>query len=389
MKIAQVNSYFHPFMIGGAEWYIYNISKELVKGGHDVTVFTADSYGGETAPSDGTVDGIRVRRFPLKLDLSYRMKLWDGLSSALEDGSFDVIHTYDYAQKHTLDALNAAKNSGVGSALTIFDVHSSIPRPWYKQVPMRYLDGYFARRAFPLATRILIRAPDLVRGLPEIGRWESKVRVSPSGVRPESFQEYDGGEFRRRYSVDGSPLVLFLGRINPLKGPQYLIEAAPRLAEEFPGICFAFVGPDQSGYRSRLEARAKELGVSSRVRFTGMIGDFTEKMQAYSACDVFCLPTSYEGTSQAIFEAMTQGKPVVSTRTGGIPFQVEDGKEGYLVDYGDVGALADALVHVLKDGEKSVEMGVLSVKRAKDFQYPNLAAGLRSIYQEIIQTNGN
>lgn len=389
MKIAQVNSYFFPFMIGGAEWYVYNISKELVKAGHDVTVFAADKYGNETAHSEEVVDGIRVRRIPLKIDLSYRMKLWDGLSAAIESESFDIIHTYDYAQRHSVDALRAAKSSGVGTALTVFDVHSSIPRSWYKRIPMGYLDGYYARRTFPLATRILVRAPELLKGLPGIEQWESKVRISPSGVRPESFQKYDGEEFKRRHSIEGSPVVLFLGRLNPLKGPQFIVEAAPRLVKEFPQIAFVFVGPDQSGFRSNLEARSRDVGVFEHVTFTGMISDFKEKMEAYSSCDAFCLPTSYEGTSQAIFEAMTQGKPIVATRTGGIPYQVEDGREGYLVEYGNVDALADALVRVLKDGQMAAEMGAFARKKAMEFQYPNLAVGLQSIYQEILQNNGN
>ena len=389
MRIAQVNSYFHPFMIGGAEWYIYNMSKELIKAGHDVTVFTANRYGGETLPPEDIVDGIRVRRIPLKVDLSYRMKVWDGLSQALEGESFDIIHTYDYAQKHSLDALNAAKAQRVGAALTVFDVHSSIPRGWYKRIPMKYLDGYFARRAFPLATRILVRAPDLVKGLPEIEQWESKVRITPSGVRPESLQAYDGQEFRHKYSIEGSPLVLFLGRLNPLKGPQFIIEAAPRLAVEFPGIAFVFVGPDQSGYVNHLKARAKDLGVSSRVSFTGMISDFKEKMQAYSACDLFCLPTSYEGTSQAIFEAMTQGKPIVATRTGGIPYQLDDGACGFLVEHGDVKGLADAMVLTLRDSSKASELGAHARRRVSEFQYPILASDLQSIYREIVDAVGN
>jgi len=389
LKIAQVNSYFHPFMIGGAEWYVYNMSKELVKSGHEVTVFTADRYGHKSAPAEEVVDGINVRRIPLRLDWSYRMKLWDGLSSALKGESFDIIHTYDYAQRHSVDALRAARSSHTGTALTIFDVHSSIPRRWYKRVPMSYLDGYFARRTFPLATRILVRAPDLIKGLPEIGRWESKVRISPSGVRPESFLKYDGEEFRRRFSIEGSPLVLFLGRLNPLKGPQLIIEVAPRLLKEFPGAEFVFVGPDQSGFKSVLEARAKELEISSHVHFTGMISDFTEKMQAYASCDVFCLPTSYEGTSQAIFEAMTQGKPVVATRTGGIPYQVEDGQDGYLVDYGDLDALAETLASSLRDLSKAGEVGARARAKVMRFQYPALAVGLQSIYEEIIQNNGN
>lgn len=389
MRIAQVNSYFHPFMIGGAEWYIYNMSKELLRAGHEVTVFTADHYGSEKVPSEGNVDGIRVRRIPLKVDLSYRVKIWDGLSEALEGESFDIIHTYDYAQRHTLDALNAARMAGVGSALTVFDVHSSIPRDWYKRIPMNYLDGYFARRAFPLATRILVRAPDLIKGLPAIDQFQNKIRITPSGVRPESFETYDGQRFKSKYSVDGSPVILFLGRLNPLKGPQFIIEAAPLLVSEFPGITFIFVGPDQSGYRGRLEARAAELGVSSRVHFTGMISDFKEKMEAYSSCDLFCLPTSYEGTSQSIFEAMTQAKPVVATRTGGIPFQIEDGTDGYLVEYGDVKGLAEAMARTLRDPARARELGVRAKAKVADFQYPSLAAGLQTIYEEIVKTVGN
>ena len=389
MRIAQVNSYFHPFMIGGAEWYIYNMSKELIKAGHEVTVFTADHYGDEKLPAEDAVEGIRVRRIPLKVDLSYRMKIWDGLSEALEGQSFDIIHTYDYAQKHTLDALNAARAMGAGAALTVFDVHSSIPRGWYKRIPMMYLDGYFARRAFPLATRILVRAPDLVRGLPEIEHWKSKVRITPSGVRPESLQTYDGQEFKHRYSIDGSPVVLFLGRLNPLKGPQFIIEAAPVLAAEFPEIAFVFVGPDQSGYVNHLKARAGELGVSSRVHFTGMISDFKEKMQAYSSCDLFCLPTSYEGTSQAIFEAMTQGKPIVATNTGGIPFQLDNGASGFLVEYGDVKGLADAMGRTLRDTSMARELGAHARSRVTEFQYPALASNLQSIYEEIVQAVGS
>lgn len=389
MKIAQVNSYFHPFMIGGAEWYVYNMSKELVRAGNDVTVFTADHYGGRKAPREETLDGIRVKRFPLKLDLSYRMKLWSGLENALEAESFDIIHTYDYAQTHSLDALHAGRSTHAGTALTIFDVHTSIPRSWYKRIPMKYLDGYFARRTFPIATRILVRAPDLVDGLPGIAKWEAKVRVSPSGVRPESFSKFDGEEFRRRHAIEGAPVVLFLGRLNPLKGPQFIIEVAPLLLKEFPGIAFVFVGPEQAGYKSRLLGRARELGISDHVYFTGMISDFDEKMQAYSSCDVFCLPTGYEGTSQAIFEAMTQGKPIVSTRTGGIPYQIEDGKEGFLVEYGDTRSLEEKIALLLRDPSIAKDLGSRARTRALGFQYPELAQGLTSIYREILQTVGN
>lgn len=383
MKIAQVNSYYYPFMIGGAEWYVRNISRELSKAGNDVTVFTANTHGGEKAAADEVFEGVRIRRFPLKLDLTYRLKLWEGLRDALIEGDFDVIHTYDYAQQHSVDALRAASKKAIGSALTVFDVHSAIPRAWYKRAPMKCLDSYFARRTFPLATRILVRAPNLVDGLPGLNGFQSKVRVSPSGARDESFGRFDGGKFRQKYSVGDSPMVLFVGRLNPLKGPQILLEAAPALVKEFPKTTFVFVGPDQGGYQSVLERRASELGISPSVRFTGMISDFEEKMQAYSACDVFVLPTSYEGTSQAIFEAMSQGRPVVASRVGGVPYQVEDGRQGYLVDYGSIQALSDRVARVLKGGDEIQEMARQARARAEDFRYSKLVRGLLSVYEEI------
>jgi len=243
LKIAQVNSYYHPFMIGGAEWYVRNISRELSRAGNDVTVFTANAWGKQKAAADEVFEGVRIHRLPLKLDLTYRLKLWEGLKEAVEEGDFDIVHTYDYAQQHSVDALRAASEGGTGSALTVFDVHSTIPRAWYKRVPMTYLDSYFARRTFPLATRILVRAPNLVKGLPGLDGFQSKVRVSPSGARDESFGRFDGEKFRQKYSIETSPVVLFMGRLNPLKGPQLLLEAAPGLAREFPGLHSYSWGP--------------------------------------------------------------------------------------------------------------------------------------------------
>ncbi|HME19455.1 MAG TPA: glycosyltransferase, partial [Nitrososphaerales archaeon] len=102
MKIAQVNSYYYPFMIGGAEWYVRNISRELSKAGNDVTVFTARSWGKQKAVPDEVFEGVKIRRFPMKLDLTYRLKLWEGLRQALVEGDFDIVHTYDYAQQHSV-----------------------------------------------------------------------------------------------------------------------------------------------------------------------------------------------------------------------------------------------------------------------------------------------
>jgi glycosyltransferase involved in cell wall biosynthesis len=383
LKIAQVNVFFYPFMVGGAEWYVYNISRELTKMGHEVHVFTADSYNGTKAKHDEVVEGITVHRLPLKVDLTYRVKVWTGLEEVLAKGSFDIIHTYDYAQPHSKVAIRAGKKAKVGTVLTVFDVHSMIPRIWYKQLPMKMMEGYLGRDTLAGADRILVRAPMLAPRLLELGGTEDRILVTPSGIRDNSLGVFDGAAFRRKHDVKGAPLILYLGRLNPLKGPQYLLDAAPSILKEFPDASFVFVGPDQSKYTKSLEARAAKLGIGSHVRFLGPIYDFEEKMQAYASCSVFVLPTAFEGTSQAIFEAMAQGKPVVATRVGGIPSQVDDGVEGFLVEHADSRALAAKVIEVLKTPGLASEMGKKGKQRVEAHRYSVLASNLVKIYEQV------
>lgn len=352
-------------------------------------VFTADTYGGKKAPSSESIDGINVHRLPLKVDWTYRLKVWDGLENALSHGSFDIIHTYDYAQPHTLDALEAGRRSGSGTALTVFDVHSMIPRTWFKQIPMGFLDSYFAKRTLPRADRVLVRAPSLVPSLLEIGAKEETLMVTPSGVRDESLGSFDGRNFLQKHGIDGSPVILYMGRLNPLKGPENLLLVAPRLLKRFPRAAFVFVGPEQSGYLDHLKTVVSSLGIGSRVFFTGPIYGFEEKMEAYASCDVFVLPTTYEGTSQAVFEAMSQARPIVATAVGGIPFQIESGKEGTLVPYGDLPALAAGIESMLNNPELAAELGANArAKVSRSFRYSMLASNMAEIYRDIHGRDG-
>ena len=128
---------------------------------------------------------------------------------------------------------------------------------------------------------------------------------------------------------------------------------------------------------------AMKLGVGPRVHFLGPIYDFDEKMSAYTSCDVFALPTSYEGTSQSIFEAMAQGRPVVSTNVGGVPYQLTDGVEGRMIPYADADALVGALLQILGDRDLSTFMGEKGRERVMSQRYSVLASDLERIYEEV------
>jgi len=169
-----------------------------------------------------------------------------------------------------------------------------------------------------------------------------------------------------------------------MKGPQYLIRALPEILKRVPDTTLVLVGSDYHGYQSYLKRLADNLDVSKSIRFTGPIYDTDEKMQAYAACDVFCLPSGYEGTSQSIFQAMAQGKPIVASAVGGIPFQVEDKVEGILVPYRDSMVISESISMLLGDVRLARKMGQAAREKVKGFCYDRLARQMIEIYREAI-----
>jgi glycosyltransferase involved in cell wall biosynthesis len=301
-------------------------------------------------------------------------------------GDYDIIHTYDYAQPHTFTALNVGKALDRPVALTVFDVHSLIPRPFWKNIPMKIFDRFFASSVLEMASIILVRAPNLIPSLLKMGLPPERARVTPSGILDESLNHFDGSRFLRKYSIDGTPVILYLGRLHPMKGPQYLLKAAPKIIEEYPDARLVFVGPEQDGYGNELRRMGERLGVSSHVSLLEPIYDFEEKMNAYASCHIFTLPSGYEGTSQAVFEAMAQGRPIVTTNRGGIPFQVEDGKEALLVEYGDVDDFTESVLQLLKDRPLASRLGSSAREKVKQFTYSLLAKDIESIYQSLLES---
>src|SRR5581483_5428280 len=111
------------------------------------------------------------------------------------------------------------------------------------------------------------------------------------------------------------------------------------------------VGPDEIGERAELVRLAQDLGLGERVEFVGPVYDYQDLLAYYRAADLFVLPSLQEGFPRVIYEAMTQGLPVIATAVGGIPEVVVEGESGLLVPPGSESALAQAIDRLLSDGE--------------------------------------
>jgi glycosyltransferase involved in cell wall biosynthesis len=172
------------------------------------------------------------------------------------------------------------------------------------------------------------------------------------------------------------PLVLTPARLDAQKGHGVLLEAIVEVPEAL--FVLAGNGPE----RGALEARAAELGVAERVCFLGRREDVP---QLLAACDVFALPSLYEGSSLAVLEAMAAGTPIVSSAIGGTEELIEDGRSGLLVAPGDAPALAAALRRMLADSELREGMAARARERVEaGLRREQNAERVAAVYRELL-----
>ena len=167
-----------------------------------------------------------------------------------------------------------------------------------------------------------------------------RVTIIPNGVWMEDFAGHDGTAFRERHALGTRPYILFVGRLNPIKGPDLLLDAFLRLGPR----CrhhLVFAGPDE-GLRAPLTETARAAGAAERVHFTGFVGG-EEKASAYQGADLVVVPSRQEAMSIVALEAGACARPVVLTDRCGFD-EVEAVAGGRVVS-----ATADALARTLDE----------------------------------------
>ncbi len=156
--------------------------------------------------------------------------------------------------------------------------------------------------------------------------------------------------------------ILFVGRLEDLKGPHDLIQAFAAIVEQDPQLnpTLRFVGDGPA--RSSLESQVETLELGDKVFFEGYAPPNTVS-QLLSKAAVFCLPSYAEGVPVSLMEAMVHSIPVVSTKVGGITELIEDGESGYLIAPGAIDELSKALTDLLSDAAKRTEMGQVGARK--------------------------
>lgn len=210
-----------------------------------------------------------------------------------------------------------------------------------------------------------------------------QVAVVPNGVAiPEPLDPTLAAQVRARYGIPaGDLLVLGAGRLVEMKNFPVLLEAVAALRRTPLRFRVALAGDGPQ--RPYLERRADELGIADQVTFTGNIDDLGELMQS---ADLFVLPSSFEGLSLTLLEAMARGLPVVGTRIGGVVDVVEDGVSGVLVEPGDAEALAAAMRALLSNPPRRAACGAAGLEIVRrHYDFARVARDLERLYRLVLR----
>lgn len=358
--------------VGGAEKHLLLLTQGLIARGVAIDVIYLKGMG-TLAPRFAEM-GARAWKvsFEGKGELVSAVR---GLAAAIRAGGYDVVHT------HLLkaDVLGAIACVLARHPCLVASKHNE--EQVLKKKVVGIVHGLVSRRA-----RRVIALSDYVLGFVETaGRVpRDRLRRVYYGLDPARFEHGDGARVRQELGLStATHVALCAARFHPQKDHATLFRAAKRLDAAGLDFCLLLAGDDPFyGLRPGLEKLVAELGLEKRIRFLGIRHDIPDLL---AASDVFILPSLYEGLGLVFLEAMSAGKPVVSTAATAIPEVVEHEATGLLVPVGDVDALAGAWMRLVREPALGPKFGAAGKIRVHErFLLPRMIDETLAVYGEAL-----
>jgi len=383
MRVVHVCAYFAPaFVYGGPPRSVLALCRAQRDAGADVRVVTTSANGdGEVSEefiARGEYEGIPVR---------YCSRAWPrsifyapSLASVVEDElrDADVLHIHGLWNAAVWSAAAAARHQHRPYVLS--------PRGMLAPAALAH-DAWGKRLVYPLTDRRVIRDAARLHATSQVEFNEltrqiesDRVVYVPNGVELPRASNGDAGRARERFTLPAdAPLVLFLGRIHPIKRLDLLAGAFGLVLQQHADAHLVIAGPDEDGHRAQIAPRFTPFG--DAVTWTGAVDD-TTKRQLLNAATVVVMCSDAESFGMSVAEAMAAGRPVVVTRTCPWP-DVESHHAGFWVEQ-TPGAVAAGVNDVLSDRSAARDMGCRGRSLvASQYSWPHAASALINEYKAI------
>lgn len=388
LNVLQVIPVFNPpEFYGGSQRVAYQISKELIKRGHEVYVYTSDAKRGNLRERvDESVerfDGINICHFKhISHQLIKRMGIvvTPGIRRGLERNGkhFDIIHLHEPRGFQQIAVWRFASGKGIPYVVHGHGILSN------RDISHRFYDSVCGKRVLKSASMSIALNENEVEGFRRLGVAKEKIMVIPNGIDLSKYSRLPPkGTFKRNFGIDDDvKIVLYLGRIDRTKGIDFLVRCFAHLVRnENPGFKLVIAGQDD-GFLGKIKLLVDSVGISDLVLFSGALTE-KDKISAYVDSAVCAYLGQFEPFGLVPLEAAACGTPVIVSKETYMAKIVDQGRFGFSVNFGNVNETVSALGKLLDD-DLSESMSLRAIDCAKQFDIQKTVDKVESLYCDLL-----
>jgi 1,4-alpha-glucan branching enzyme len=392
-KICFISPEYLP-LSGGTGSYVYYLSNELMKNGYDINIITGAQEAKDIQISKQlSVNFLKIPKTPLVKSFVFAGSCYRKLRRIRNDVKADVTHVnlplvpnFAVPPDFSRTLLSTVHSTWEGEANAIRgEPYSRLNANEKFMVSFTWFLRLFEERMMAKSKRLIAVSHFTQKELTKYyGIAENKIRVIHNGVDTIKFQPTaDKDKIKAELGFNPEDIaIVSVGRLYARKGLFTLIESMPAVVRKFPNAKFIISGKGQSNEMKKLIAHAEHLGVRNHIVFTGYFPD-AKLPKLYQAADVFAFSTFYEHHPFAVLEALSTGLPVVTTKVGGIPETINDGKNGFLCEPFNSAEFSERILYLLEHPAEADEMALLARRTILDrFDWRIIVKKVMSVYEE-------
>jgi len=379
-KINKIN--YTQYWCGGSGNAAYYLATHMALRGHEINVFTTSI---NSKASIERYENIVIYRYPTNFKIK-NASISFGMFKNAPRFKIDILHAHLTNSVNEFIIPRYKKKKNIPLVVTYHGDPEKDMGGFIYKVSVSFYVRYLLDKILSLADIIISPSEHYINESRYLKKYRDKIEVIPNGINIEDFNvPLSKEECREKLGLplDGN-VILFVGKLSPYKGLNFLLEAMPKILKKVPKVKLVFIGEGE--IKKKLETLSKKLNIEKSVEFTGFVENNLKAMY-YRAADVFVLPSTMRTESFGIvnLEAMACGIPIVASRIGGIPSIVKNGENGLLVPPKDVEALADAIIYLLENENLRQKMGERGKKRVKSYSWDRIAEMTEKVYEKVVR----
>lgn len=387
MKILMLTWEYPPRVVGGIARVVYDLSRTLLKDGHEVTVITYREGEAPYFEDDKGVKVYRVDNYMINpsnftdwvLQMNFNM-IGKANTLIAQEGKFDVIHAHDWL---VASAAKTIKDSYQIPIVTTIHATEAGRNSGIHDETQRYINDTEWMLTYE-SSEVIVNSNYMKSELQRLfGLPYEKINVIPNGVNLSLFNNVERDyTFRRKFAMDNEKIILFMGRLVYEKGIQHLIAAMPKILQSYHDSKLVIAG--KGAMIDELKAQVQALGISEKVYFAGYLnGKDVQKM--YKAADISVFPSTYEPFGIVALEAMLSENPVVVSDIGGLNEIVQHRENGMKTYCGNANSIADSILELLYDHKLCSDITKKAKNKVRnEYNWSKIAQDTHFTYQKAI-----